>query len=56
MLVNLKKNWFDPAASLREVRNNPHDLPDDWEKILPKTAEIVDVPVEKAPAKSAEKK
>lgn len=56
MLVKLARNWFDPSAMLREVRDNPHDLPDDWEKALPKGAEILDTPEEKAPAKPAEKK
>lgn len=42
MLVNLKRNWFDPGSTLREVRFNPHDLPDTWEDILPKGAEVVD--------------
>lgn len=42
MLVKLARNWFGPDASLREVRNNPHDLPDSWKDILPKGADIVD--------------
>lgn len=42
MLVNLKRNWFDPGSTLREVRNNPHDLPDSWGDILPKGAEVID--------------
>lgn len=42
MLVNLIRSWFDPSATLREVRNNPHDLPDTWADILPKGATVID--------------
>lgn len=59
MLVNLARNWFDPSASLREVRNNPHDLPDNWQEVLPKDAKILEEPKplkEEASAKSDAKK
>lgn len=42
MKVNLKRDWFDPSATLREKAKNPHDLPDDWEKILPPGAEVLE--------------
>lgn len=42
MLVKLARNWFDPSATLREVRFNPHDVPDEWKDQLPLGADIVD--------------
>lgn len=42
MLVKLARNWFDPSATIREVRDNPHDVPDAWKDILPLGADIVD--------------
>lgn len=41
MLVNLKRDWFD-GASFYYMRNNPIELPDDYDvDLLPKGAVIV---------------
>lgn len=37
MQVKLARNFFGPDGTLYQVRNNPHDFPDDWD--LPKGAE-----------------
>lgn len=30
VLVNLRKDWFSPAGSLYEARDNPHEFPAEW--------------------------
>lgn len=42
MKVNLARDWFDPSATLREKRKNPHDLPKEWEDILPSGAKVLE--------------
>lgn len=41
MWVNLRTRWFDPNAVRRRPENNPHNFPDEWEKLLPKNAEVL---------------
>lgn len=52
MKVNLKRNWFGPNQTRFRVRNNPHQMPDDWKKLLPSDAQVVG---EEAPEKEPEK-
>lgn len=52
MLVNLKRNWFDPGGNRRRVVNNPHDLPDEYKDALPKGSEVLSKAEEKAMAKA----
>jgi hypothetical protein len=30
MRINLKRNWWDQFGVFHEMRNNPHELPDDY--------------------------
>lgn len=57
MKVNLKRNWFGPNQMRFRVRNNPHEMPDDWEKLLPSDAQVVgaDPPEEEPKASKAKK-
>jgi hypothetical protein len=44
--IELKKDWFGPDGVLREVRNNPHTVPDSWK--------VPDAPKETTADKDAE--
>lgn len=48
MQVKFTNNWFAPDGSLR-LKNAVHDLPDHWEKQLPRRAEFVMRPAEVPP-------
>ena len=39
--VNLKSNWFAPDGDFYKSSRNPHRFPDDWKKLLPKSAEVL---------------
>lgn len=43
MWINVKRNWFDPSGTMRESRLNPHEVPDSWNDVLPKGAEVINV-------------
>lgn len=42
MWIKLARNWFTPNSSLLESRLNPHEVSDDWEKLLPSGTTVVD--------------
>jgi hypothetical protein len=44
MFVALKRDWFAPDGSLREVKDNPHEVSKDWQEKLPTTAKVVEGP------------
>lgn len=51
MRITLKRDWFAPGGQRLRMRDNPHEVPDEWEKVLPEGAEEVKEPKEtKAPA------
>lgn len=42
MKIVLKRVWFDPSNTRRSVEGNPHTVSDDWKKLLPSDAVIVE--------------
>jgi hypothetical protein len=42
MLVKLKRNWFGPDAKRYRVRENLHQVPDEWKDLVPSDAECFD--------------
>lgn len=41
MLVRFKRDWFSPAGALFRVKDNPNNVPDEFEADLPKDAEVL---------------
>ena len=38
--ILLARNWFDPKGQRRRAADNPHTVPDSWEKLLPSGTEF----------------
>jgi hypothetical protein len=41
MRINLARNWFDPSGERRRKTQNPHEVPAEWEVLLPNGTEVL---------------
>jgi len=54
--VDLARNWFGPDGVRYHKRNNPVEIPEEYEKLLPKGAKVLGtVKEETAPAPEKKK-